>query len=129
LKRTLADDQVQALAAAWIDALRRGQSAADEEVHQSVVILTFAYAADTQWNFIRAAVDRADATIEELYAIAAGPFEGFMGRHGEEYIERVEVEAERSPKFREMLHGAWQHQMSDELWARVLAARGEATLP
>lgn len=129
MRRTLADDQVQALAAAWLDAIRRGEAASHEKVHQTVVLLTFLHSAETQWAFIEAAVDFANETIEELYPIAAGPFEGLMGKHGDDYIDRVEASAAADAKFREMLHGSWRHAMSDETWARVQAARGEPTLP
>lgn len=128
MKRSLSDEQIIKLAGSWLDARRRGEAASDDPVHQSVVILTFVYAAETQWKFILAAVDGAAETIEELYAIAAGPFEGLMGKHGEEYIDRVEAEAARNFRFREMLHGSWQHQMSDDIWERVQAAGGEPTL-
>ena len=129
MKRSPSDEQITELAASWLGALRGGEGAADEQIHQSVVMLTFLYAPETQWKFILAAVDAAAEMIEELYAIAAGPFEGLMGKNGAEYIDRVEAHAARSAKFRNMLHGSWQHLMSDEIWARVQAARGEPTLP
>ena len=129
--KALADEQIDSLASTWIDALRRGEEAAADQVHQSVVILTFAYSPETQWKFILAATEAAGETIEELYAIAAGPFEGLMGkgRQGEEYIDRVESCAASSEKFRNMLHGSWRHGMSEDVWARGQAAAGQPTLP
>ncbi|HEX6741229.1 MAG TPA: hypothetical protein VF079_05475 [Sphingomicrobium sp.] len=129
MPKDLDDSRIDALARAWIAARRRGEEAADDQVHESVVILTFAYSAETQWKFVTAAVALAAESIDELYAIAAGPFEGLMGKYGDDYIDRVEAEAARDPKFREMLHGSWQHLMSDQVWARVEAARGKPTLP
>lgn len=114
------DDQIEELARLWIDALRRGEGARDDEVHQSVLMLTFFYTPDVQWRFILAALQ--DAGDDERGHIAAGPFEGLMGKYGEDYIERVEAEAARDPQFREMLSSAWQHLMSDEVFVRVQAA-------
>jgi hypothetical protein len=121
MKRSLSNEAIDDLAALWAHALQRGEEAADDDVHTSVVVLTFTYTPVVQWQFILAAVRH--ALPEDLGAVAAGPFEGLMGRHGEEYIEQVEDEAVRDPKFREMVRGSWQHMMSDEIWARVQAVQ------
>ncbi len=126
MKQSLSDEQISELAAAWLESMRRGEEAS-EQVRQSVVMLTFFYTPQTQWKFILAAVDAAAEASDELYDIAAGPFEGLMGNHGDDYIDRVEELAARSEKFRNMLRGSWQHMMSDEVWARVQVARGEPT--
>lgn len=42
--------------------------------------------------------------------------------HGERFIERVEAEAARNPKFRRTLVGVWgENRMSDELNRRLSA--------
>jgi hypothetical protein len=119
MKRSMADAEIEDLAAAWIDALRRGEQAEEDEVHRSVVMLTFFYAPEVQWNFILAAMKLAGD--EELGHIAAGPFEGLMGPHGDDYIDRVEAESARDPQFKEMVRDAYQHMMSEQVWSRVQA--------
>lgn len=116
----MADDQIDELARSWIDALRRGENAQGEEVHQAVVMLTFFYTPETQWKFVLAALQGAGD--HERGHIAAGPFEGLMGKHGQDFIDRVEAEAIRDPSFKEMLGDTWQYLMSDAIWARVQAA-------
>ena len=87
----------------------------------AVTGMTFLAPPDAQWSVILDLI--AAAPKEAFNDLAAGPVEGFLGRFGEAVIERVEEEAARNPKFRQVLHGVWQHQMSPEVWARVQAAR------
>ena len=58
-----------------------------------------------------------------LGMLAAGPMEDLLMCSGPLFIERIELEARRSPDFRNMLHGVWQSS-TPEVWARVVAARG-----
>lgn len=53
--------------------------------------------------------------------IGAGPLEGLLGAHGEEVMDRVEIEASTDPRFRKALNGVWKERMSDEVWGRVQA--------
>ena len=124
MKRSMPDGQVEELAREWIDALRRGEEARDDQVHQSVVMLTFFYTPEVQWKLVLAALQNAGA--DEQGHIAAGPFEGLMGNHEDVYIDRVEAEAAHDPAFRQMIGSAWQYLMSDAIWARVQAAAGLA---
>ena len=124
MKRSMPDDQVEELACQWIDAHRRGEEARDDQVHESVVMLSFFYAPEVQWKFLLSAVQNAGA--DEHGHIAAGPFEGLMGKHGDIYIDRVEAEAARDSGFKQMIGHAWQYLMSDAIWARVQAAAGMA---
>ena len=57
-----------------------------------------------------------------LGVLAAWPLEDLLSLHGEDFIERVETEAQRDPRFRRVLEGVWQDRMSDDVWKRVLAA-------
>ena len=124
VKRSMPDDQVEELACQWIEAHRLGEEAQEDPVHQSVVMLTFFYTPEVQWKFLLAAVQNAGA--DEFGHIAAGPFEGLMGKHGDAYIDRVEAEAARDSGFKQMIGHAWQYLMSDAIWARVQAAAGMA---
>ena len=57
--------------------------------------------------------------------LAAGPLEDLLSRHGEAFIDRVEVQARRDPDFNRLLGGVWQNAMSEDVWQRVQAARNE----
>jgi hypothetical protein len=70
------------------------------------------------WSAILAAL--ADPKQESYLGImAAGPLEDLLSFHGEKFIERIELEAKKNPKFAWMLGGVWKHTMTDEIWARV----------
>ena len=58
-------------------------------------------------------------------ALAAGPLEDLIARHGDKFIERIEARASSDAKFRDLLGGVWQNATSRELWARVEAVRGQ----
>ncbi len=57
--------------------------------------------------------------------LAAGPLENLLAYHGPQFIDRVEAEARRNPKFAFLLCGVWQNSISDEIWTRVLNTRNE----
>jgi hypothetical protein len=64
-----------------------------------------------------------DPTHATFQNLAAGPLEDLLGSHGAELIEQVEVEARRNPSFNLLLGGVWQNEISNEVWARIQAAR------
>ena len=74
------------------------------------------------WRFILAVHDK-DSSEELAVHLSAGPVEDLMSEFGEAYIERVEDLARRDPKFKRMLRGVWQDQISEELWSRFERAR------
>jgi len=53
--------------------------------------------------------------------VAAEPIEDLLVQHGDEFIELVENEAKRSPKFRHMLGGVWRSSMDESIWLRLTA--------
>jgi hypothetical protein len=57
-----------------------------------------------------------------LANLAAGPLEDLLADHGAEFIERVEQDARRDPKFRKTHAGVWQNKMPKKIWERVRAA-------
>jgi hypothetical protein len=73
-------------------------------------------------------VDGAD-TDNELYAVAAGPFEHLLGTHGEHYIALVECRCHDDAKFARMTTAAYQHLMSEEVWSRVQAIQAAVQDP
>jgi hypothetical protein len=56
--------------------------------------------------------------------LAAGPLEDLLAYHGSEFIDRVETEARRNPRFRDLLGGVWRNTITDDIWARVEKIRG-----
>ncbi|MGQ0563603.1 MAG: DUF6869 domain-containing protein [Gemmobacter sp.] len=67
---------------------------------------------------------RQATTIDEVGMIAAGPLEQVISMHGQQVIERIEMLAQSSSRFRFALSGVWsQGQDESEVWRRVLGAR------
>jgi hypothetical protein len=58
-----------------------------------------------------------------LGMLAAGPVEDLLEYSGAEFIERIEIEAQKNKDFRQMLQGTWESG-SPEVWQRFIAARG-----
>jgi hypothetical protein len=58
-------------------------------------------------------------------ALAAGPLEDLIAKHGDRFIERIEARAKTDAQFRDLLGGVWQNETPGELWTRVEAVRGE----
>jgi hypothetical protein len=73
---------------------------------------------------ILAAID-AEPTSRLFQVLAAGPLEDLLSHHGDALIQRVEEQAKRDPKFRSLLGGVWQNEMSQSTWSRVQAIRGD----
>src|SRR4051812_17410802 len=78
---------------------------------------------DAAWQAI-IRLSREPLTDHQTAALAAGPLEELLARHGPAYIERAETEARQRPKFRHLLGGVWRNAMSDAVWERVTRARG-----
>ena len=53
--------------------------------------------------------------------LSAGPVEDLLAKHGERFIDRVEAEAMKDPKFAHLLGGVWKSGMTDEIWNRLQA--------
>ncbi|MFQ5937100.1 MAG: DUF6869 domain-containing protein [Acidiferrobacterales bacterium] len=66
--------------------------------------------------------DNSDAVIKQL---SAGPLEDLLAQRGEQFIERLESEAQHNPSLRKLLGGLWQGEMSEEIWVRIQAARDQ----
>jgi hypothetical protein len=60
---------------------------------------------------------------ESKAMFAAGPLEEILAKNGPRIIDRIEAKAKTDPKFNDLLGGLWKNTMSDEVWARVEAAR------
>ena len=57
-----------------------------------------------------------------IAGVAAGPLEDLIENHGAAWIDRIELEARRNPKFRHLLGGVWESS-TPEIWSRVENAR------
>ena len=60
-----------------------------------------------------------DDSRKVIQLLSAGPLEDLLTSHGPEYIGRVEEEAERNPRFRQLLGGVWKSAMVDPVWKKV----------
>ena|SRR5688572_21090357 len=60
-----------------------------------------------------------------LSNLAAGPLEDYLAKCGDQVIDQIESRASADDKFRDLLGGVWQNSMSDQLWQRICACRGE----
>ena len=66
-----------------------------------------------------------ELTDEQIALLAAGPMEDLLAQHGVQFIERVEAEAKRNPRFNHLLGGVWRSSMTEDVWGRVQRARKE----
>jgi len=105
-------------ARSWLAELQGAPNEHGREYGQKVVLMNFTATAEQQWTFIQVAVEHARSD-DELGAIAAGPLEHLLGRHGDEYIGSVESLASASVSFARTLTGMNQYMMSESTWARV----------
>jgi hypothetical protein len=66
-----------------------------------------------------------ELTDEQTALLAGGPLETSLAWHGTTLIDRVERQAQQSPRFNHLLGGVWQNQILQEIWERVQRARKE----
>ena len=114
----LSQQDWQDFANAWIAELSGASS--DEDLGQKVVLMNFTASPDQQWKFLVAAVNSA-RTDDHLMAIAAGPLEHLLTKHGDEYISLVELESKNSKAFANAVAGVWRYSMNNDVWSRVQA--------
>jgi hypothetical protein len=74
------------------------------------------------WQVILAVLDRTPSDIV-LGNLAAGPLEDLVKHVGDQFVDRIELDARRSPAFRTLLGGVWRSG-SDSDWSRIEKARG-----
>ncbi len=71
------------------------------------------------WTLILDMLQRVDGNYA-IASIAAGPLENFIVAHGGRFLDRIEAEAGRNPKFRRALVGVWgENRMPEELVQRL----------
>ena len=118
----------EAFAADWLQELRATEPNEEANLNQTVVLMNFTASAEAQWQFILAAIGQAQSD-DDLGHVAAGPLEHLLGRHGSEFIGRVEQQAAQDLKFARTMTGVWKYMMSDEVWSRVEAIKKSVSDP
>ena len=76
---------------------------------------------ETLWLFVLE-IHHRDQSVAIQQVLSAGPIEDLLAKHCEIFIDRVEAEARKDPRFAKLLGGVWQNKMSDAVWKRVQAA-------
>lgn len=81
------------------------------------------------WSLILALVDQGDG--EALGYIGAGPLEHLVVAHAPAFIDRIERQAARDPKFKETLASAWLNSWHQDpsVVSRLVAASGNRIEP
>jgi hypothetical protein len=118
--------ELETVVDAWIVATEAGRGTPECERNwwaiSEVIDWKYEDKAELLWHFILAAYKR-ELSDEVLACLAAGPLEDLLSAFGSAYIERVEELARKDPQFNWLLGGVWRLAMTDEVWARVQAAR------
>jgi len=86
--------------------------------------LSYSLDCEDIWQIILAVVASSPSD-KVLGALAAGPLEDLVEYAGDQFIDRIEVEARRSPAFRALLGGVWESG-SESVWSRLEKARNGA---
>ncbi len=112
--------KIRELAEAWITKPEGQWTGDDDRLHE-----LFGDAPDRSL----ADPDRALATIFAIMQLtddpkihgrlAAGPFERFLGLHGEGYLDIIHTLALEQRRFREVLDGVWQGSMPKRVWHSI----------
>ena len=115
-----ASPEIRELAEAWITKPAGEWTDDDERLH--------ALFGDSP-NTSEANADRALAVIFAIMqlsddpkihgSLGAGPFEDFLGRQGEAYLDVIHALALEHRRLRDVLDGVWQGSMPTQVWHRI----------
>ena len=104
--------------ATWIASSDRNEQAAGEFIGHDEFCWIAQDHPEHAWKAILQALE--DPRQKPFFGVlAAGPLEDLLSYHGPDFIDRVEIEARRSPKFAGLLGGVWKSQMTEHVWSRV----------
>ena len=126
----LVDSYLARIAADWIAYFSAPEHSRDAHPDLynpfGVVCQLVRYSPLLAWDLIQFILseDKEERTLDLL---AAGPLEDFISMHGGEWIEEIEEIAQANPRFCSLLAGARQLNAPDDVWTRVVHARGGAT--
>lgn len=127
--RKLDPAELDELVPAWIAAIDSGCKPESEHYWAAERIMNIELYSDSDslWLFILAVCKR-ELSDTVKGRLAAGPIEDLIGKHGEDYIDRIEELASRNECFKDALGGVWQTDRSKKgkrIWKRIEAIRGE----
>ena len=77
---------------------------------------------ETAWQSILQILTR-ELADDEKSLLAAGPLEDLLALHGSTFIDRMEAEAKRNPRFNDLLGGVWPRRIPREIWERIEKVR------
>ncbi|HZH30488.1 MAG TPA: hypothetical protein VEY11_06970 [Pyrinomonadaceae bacterium] len=120
------DAELRTVVDAWIAATEAERGTPEEQSNwwaiSEVINWQLEGEAELLWRLVLAAYRR-ELSDKVLASLAAGPLEDLLSDFGPAYIDRVEELARKDPRFNWLLGGVWRLSMTDEVWARVQAAR------
>jgi len=119
----MTDEDLHHLALRWIAHMCLPEKSTDKIQSSEAFDEVYDLAYDdpeSLWKLILE-IHRLDRTPKIDQVLSAGPIESLLAQHGEQFIERVEAEAQRDPTFALTLGGVWKNQMSDSVWGRLQA--------
>jgi hypothetical protein len=102
--------EIQKLAEAWINKPANVWSEEDEELSS----LDPDKALATMFAIMQLTDDKS-----VLGSLGAGQFEGFLGNHGEKYVDVIHTVALQHRQLREVLDFVWQGSMPKQVWHRI----------
>lgn len=79
--------------------------------------------AEALWRFILKVLER-QPSAWAAEVLAAGPLEDLIAQAGPQFIDRIEEQARHAPVFREALLYVWRNASTQDIWDRVVRARG-----
>lgn len=125
----LVDPYLERIGNDWIAYFSAPEESRDEDPMLfnpfGVVCDLVRYSPLSAWYLIQFILAK-DETARTLDLLSAGPLEDFIEYHGSDWIEWIEDTAIEDARFRSLLAGVWQTQTPDDIWSRVVAARGDA---
>lgn len=115
---------VERISTGWIreySAPNKDKKPNDREYAYWDILTDFVYANDKHaWPIILHIINNSKDEFV-IANVAAGPLESLIAQNGQEYLDKIAVEARQNPKFLYALRGVWQNQTPDDVWAEVQA--------
>ena len=94
---------------------------AGKELHWSieyVMNLSFEDKYEELWGFIKYTYPKlCSGKVSEIFS--AAPLEDFLSGAGEKYFEEISFLARTDNRFKNLLKGVWQSEMSDDFWQKI----------
>jgi hypothetical protein len=94
---------------------------AGKELHWSieyVMNLSFEDKYEELWSFIKYTYPKlCSGKVSGIFS--AAPLEDFLSGAGDKYFEEISFLARTDNRFKNLLKGVWQSEMSDEFWQKI----------